>query len=458
MLDSLDSLIAFTLIFTVVSLLVTIVVQMISSVLNLRGHNLACALAETIETIQPDLAARAKTIANHLLEDPLISDNQIFGLRLRAHAVRPEELFDLLRRIASGKKTAPDEIKADALVLLQALGVDEKHLRDAASAAREAQGVLSTVLNSVESLADETQKNTIKTNLERVIETFTESAAGKVAAAASVAEQKIHEASRKFAGWFAVGQERAQEWFTMHARFATLVIGAVFAYGLQLDAIQIFKDVSTNRAMRDKLVAQSTVVLGQAEKTLGAPGVLEQAFALWRPKQTAPIQAAIEGAKVSVSPADTREKFRAKLQAGLASLAAKPETKPAVDIALQAFDAEVDKTASAALKEGWANYEAVKGDLKDSGFALFPVAGSNGRWNTGRWPWEVSRRHQLGIFFSVLLLSLGAPFWFNTLKSLASLRSAVAGKISDEEKAAPKKPDDKKPAAPQPAAAPAGVR
>jgi hypothetical protein len=39
------------------------------------------------------------------------------------------------------------------------------------------------------------------------------------------------------------------------------------------------------------------------------------------------------------------------------------------------------------------------------------------------------------MLFSALLLSLGAPFWFNTLKSLASLRSSVAKNISDEKKA-----------------------
>jgi hypothetical protein len=33
-----------------------------------------------------------------------------------------------------------------------------------------------------------------------------------------------------------------------------------------------------------------------------------------------------------------------------------------------------------------------------------------------------------GMLFSVLLLSLGAPFWFNILKSLASMRTSLVGK------------------------------
>jgi hypothetical protein len=35
-----------------------------------------------------------------------------------------------------------------------------------------------------------------------------------------------------------------------------------------------------------------------------------------------------------------------------------------------------------------------------------------------------------------LLLTLGAPFWFNMLKSLSALRSLVARDISKEEEAA----------------------
>ena len=85
MLDSLDTLIAFTLIFTVVSLLVTIVVQMITSALNLRGCNLSYGLAETFETINPDLAKDAKKLAENLLRDPLLSDKQLMLLALAAY-------------------------------------------------------------------------------------------------------------------------------------------------------------------------------------------------------------------------------------------------------------------------------------------------------------------------------------------------------------------------------------
>ena len=40
--------------------------------------------------------------------------------------------------------------------------------------------------------------------------------------------------------------------------------------------------------------------------------------------------------------------------------------------------------------------------------------------------------HFFGMLGAAMLLTLGAPFWFNLLKSLASLRSAVSEKIDQE--------------------------
>src|SRR2546430_714940 len=100
MLDSIDTLIAFTLIMLVVSLLITVAVQMIASTLNLRGLNLVKGLAETFNTISPGLMAnlggQARQLASHILTGPLLSDSsfKLFPKFWRfASAVRPDEIF-----------------------------------------------------------------------------------------------------------------------------------------------------------------------------------------------------------------------------------------------------------------------------------------------------------------------------------------------------------------------------
>ena len=66
----------------------------------------------------------------------------------------------------------------------------------------------------------------------------------------------LDDACKKFKYWFEVSQERAQQWFTTHTRWFTVAFAVIFAFGLQLDTIEIFKFVSSNKAARDKLVAE----------------------------------------------------------------------------------------------------------------------------------------------------------------------------------------------------------
>ncbi len=75
MLETLDTVIAFAVIMTVVSLLVTTLVQMASSALALRGKNLANALSLTFQTIDPRLGEQAHTLAAQILRDPIFSDS-----------------------------------------------------------------------------------------------------------------------------------------------------------------------------------------------------------------------------------------------------------------------------------------------------------------------------------------------------------------------------------------------
>jgi hypothetical protein len=57
------------------------------------------------------------------------------------------------------------------------------------------------------------------------------------------------------------------------------------------------------------------------------------------------------------------------------------------------------------------------------------------RWpnNFGQRPWQSQLRYVLGVLMTAGLLSLGAPFWFNALKSMTNLRPVVASKEEAEE-------------------------
>src|SRR5437879_13070146 len=75
MLNTIDIAIAFAVIMTVLSLFITIVVQMVSTAFSLRGKNLDNALSLTFQTIDPKIGEHAHSLAAQILRDPLFSDS-----------------------------------------------------------------------------------------------------------------------------------------------------------------------------------------------------------------------------------------------------------------------------------------------------------------------------------------------------------------------------------------------
>ena len=427
MLDSLDTLIAFVLIMLGVSLLITIAVQMASAAFNLRGLNLAQGLKRSFAAISPDSDKEAKELANVVLKGRFLSDSflpnwGIFKPWRHATAIRPKEVFGAIQQIAigkepvderkwkntqrsgsdhepamgteSGKEQVATDLKKTARKLLIALGVDKQTLDDAEKKITEA------------GKADE-------------LRALGTAAAEKIIAA----EETIGAAYKKFEHLNCICQERAQQWLTMHTRILTIILAAVAAMGLQLDSVDIFKLVSSNKAVREKLVAQSAAVASQAEKTLAdSKTVLQSAYDAWLSKADANVKAALNG--IRIDPADTREKLTARIAAALPSNIDK-------DAVLKSFDEAVNNTVTDLLTDRAHDYTAVRGDLDKTGFEVFPQKGW--RWG-GNWRDGWTRRHAAGVLFSIGLLSLGAPFWYNALKNVVSLRSQVAQNISAEQK------------------------
>ena len=294
MLDSLDTLIAFVLIMLVVSLLITIVVQMVGAALNLRGRNVAKGLRQSLNAILPGFEAMGKQFADHILTGPLLSDSSMKWLPKfwrRASAVRPDEVFDSIHRIAIGRKGASSEMQRNAQCLLVALGFDPKTLVGAASkvtayaAAARAVGTPGNAAGTPVVPAEPAEPVAAQKALERVAAQLQSVATADINRAATIAEaaaSTVDQAYKQFQYWFEIGQERAGQWFTVHSRICTVVLAFIFAFWLQLDTVEIFKLVSTNRAVRDKLVAQATEVTSQAEQIIGDSNkLLEKALETW---------------------------------------------------------------------------------------------------------------------------------------------------------------------------------
>ena len=62
-------------------------------------------------------------------------------------------------------------------------------------------------------------------------------------------------------------------------------------------------------------------------------------------------------------------------------------------------------------------------ELEESRLVVIPNT-----WKAYKVSWTDFPSHLPGIVISIFLLSLGAPFWFNALRTLAALRPILAGR------------------------------
>ena len=115
MLNTLDTVIAFAVIMTVLSLLITLVVQMVSAALSLRGKNLANALALTFQTIDPTIGKYAHSLAAQILRDLIFSDS-LWQEKTRNLDENAQKFIAAQRKLRDAKlRRADDPNRADAI-------------------------------------------------------------------------------------------------------------------------------------------------------------------------------------------------------------------------------------------------------------------------------------------------------------------------------------------------------
>jgi hypothetical protein len=416
MLNTLDTVIAFAVIMTVLSLLITLVVQMVSATLSLRGKNLANALALTFQTIDPTIGKYAHSLAAQILRDPIFSDSLWQNKTRRSLDENAQKFIAAQRKLRDAKLRRPDDpnraetiSKATAEVNTTKAALTIPNVApnrekpwgfwaipwggpmEIATAIRP--GEIYRVLQELREMSPEEAQvlNIPKELVEKArglvaalhrldlpaIESRVKlkdiAAAAKMFAPeqqkavldalgsfGATVERATTQAYDRFQRWFGSAQDRAEQWFQIHVRMVTIVAAILVSVFLQLDTVEIY----------DKLRHEPKLVEALVK---AAPGTLEQ------------------GAAVQGQPdADAREKAFADLMA------------------------RIDSTGFELLPAGW--------------FA---------RWPAEKFWWF---NHLFGLALSAGLLTLGAPFWFNLLKNLTSLRPAVASLVEKRPTSAPALP------------------
>jgi len=444
MLQQLDTLIGFAVVMSVVSLLITIITQMISSLLGLRGYNLADALEAMLQKIVPDLDGKIrKQLVDHVLTRPMLSDSMLsmsenswdkipvlawFRKRWkRASAIRPEEVLEALKDVA---KVAPDQAKAQ-LDALQKAAAQPPPIRVAALEILSALHVPTSDTNAtVETLTAQLP------GLTQAAQVQANALIAQLNDAASIADANLEK-------WFSTAQDRAQQWFAMHARFWTVIASILLAFLLQLDTFRLITKLSSDPNERGKLIQFSqTTLQKKADEvfthTLSSAAIYQEAIE--RLKTSTNISGV---ANIGAAPANLSFETQSSAESWLKDQSGTNHLNT-VEV-LTAFRNAVQTVTRENYNRAGGEFASLTDAFGQTGVQLMPQPYPpvfTEEWKLWSWPWEWHwsgvwswpASHLFGILTSAALLSLGAPFWFNSLKSLANLRPLLADQIGQEEK------------------------
>jgi len=202
----------------------------------------------------------------------------------------------------------------------------------------------------------------------------------------------VSKARENIEAWFNSGMDRVAGWYKRRAQIAIFIIGFAIALAINAESVIVVKSLSTNKALRDSLVAT-----------------------------------AIDYAKANASPSPTPK------PAGTPSPT--PTPPPACVRDANSPECQLEK-----------NLDIIQNSVQKIGLPLGWIKDSPDRtrrwaglhfltadfWQN--WGWQF-QNHLFGWLLTAFAVSLGAPFWFDMLNKLIVVRSTVKPKEkSPEEK------------------------
>jgi hypothetical protein len=391
----------------VVATFVTAVTQFIMSATYARARYLRDGLTSLLTQLDPEkLGDDARYVAELVLRDetvgskkliPLLTNARNFFTRSKWLVVTSEWLrTHILRQPARQTGTGPSPkilpavspagvLQREELVLLllqfmsQASTMGDK---DADAKTKAFQHLLNVVKGSGTFDVGEQLKEIQKEILNQEAANPKAAAATWRSAAVQAVAQKtaeLHEFVAKVNIWYDNTMDRVSANFGLEAKIMTAVVAVVACSWLQLDTIGLVKRLSTDASYRAAVISQAKdlgVVSRDPHSTAGSdPSASEQA----KPELCGGLQLK-----------ECREQVVNRL-AEVRGLSLLPD-RPGIIL------------------------EAVNWDIFGLGSIKLPLVKLV---NPGNWPWP-------GLLLSWVLVSLGAPFWYDVLKNAMGLRSSLA--------------------------------
>lgn len=203
---------------------------------------------------------------------------------------------------------------------------------------------------------------------------------------------------------FDATMDRVSGWYKRHTGYRLLVIGAVAAVGLNVDALVVAQRLTTDKVLREAVVEQAGIIAAQREAAPEIPTDQNQPDAPAAPDPV-PADAAAGSPDPHVAPAP----------------AGQPEGDPVAPTGRQRQEVTelVNQMSEIGYPIGW---------TWEKGRGLTPRMCAQGReedrWRCGDLASSILLSLP-GWIMTALAVMLGAPFWFDLLNKFMIIRSTV---------------------------------
>jgi hypothetical protein len=424
-LEHFDSIFAFVVVIAGVSLLVTTLTQMVAALFGLRGMHLLWGIKTLLSSLDPNLTPHAEKIGSEVLHHPLISDStfstlgskkegaiaplrrlldRFLGRWKLASAIRKEELIRILTLLANPPPPAKPEAPAAT------------RPENSATPAGDWQSALATALNRSAPQAARV--------LQLAAPEMRKLFPGDPAKADRIMARMISatgDLSTNVEQWFESVMDRVSQRFALHMRLWTVLFSFLVAFALHLDAFALFRQVSTDSELRARLVASADALSQKADEIITTTPT------------NAPAAVYVQAMRQLLA-VHANELTNIPPPAGIFDLASGRRwltdqliAKNITNTAPWLEEYEV-LVPGAKLTVAADNFRSLLNDKLKFQIVPDPYPGISSFW-------KPSWLHFWGTLASAALLSLGAPFWFNMLKTLSNLRPILANKQDKKAKA-----------------------
>jgi hypothetical protein len=417
MLEKLDTLIAFAVVMLGLSLIITVLTQIIATFLGLRGSNLLWGIETLFNKLAPTLNAAGLPplqLAKDILQDRSISDST-FSRAGDMWVIGP--LVNGLSKFWPGNRIIPRWRYATAIRPEELVRAIHDKI-DSLAAGHPAIQILSDVLAARDQETDR-RLQMLNAALQEIRLPSPAATGPNYAVQVDKILQQVTDAAQQSVGkldtWFSSVMDRVAQRFAVQVRFWTVVFAFLVAFGAHLDSLHLLDQLTTNPENRAALVNIRDGMLGEAKTLLPPPAGAAAAA-------EAPISPEILNEALSeLKNKDAEVPGTAKIPADTTNV-----TDAVTSLTQQGVPAAVGdeyrKTVIGVLRK---HADTIEKDLLKTGVLLIP------RPYPGILTFE-GRRNFLGILLAAAALSLGAPFWYNALKNLSNLRTVVANKEQQE--------------------------